>query len=176
LTNRLVTGKRAAHLAAEARGLPAVRLSPFELSDPEMLSIGGFSPLEGFMTRADYESVVRNMRLGNGLPWSLPITLAVTAEAAEQLRGQTRVALADGEGEPLAVLIVEDVFTYDREAEARAVFRTTETAYPGVAYLAPRGEWLISGVVEVFRRANNRAFAKYRLDPADTRRILAGRG
>jgi sulfate adenylyltransferase len=176
LINRLVTGERAAHLAAEARSLPSVRLNPFELSDLEMLAIGGFSPLEGFMTRGDYESVVREMRLENGLPWSLPITLAVTAEAAASVRGETRVALADGEGEPLAVLIVEDVFTYDREAEARAAFRTTETKHPGVAYLASRGEWLIGGAVEVFRRPDSHEFGKYRLDPADTRRIFAERG
>ncbi len=176
LVNRLVTGERAAQLAAEARGLPVVRLNPFELSDLEMLAIGGFSPLEGFMTRADYESVVRDMRLANGLPWSLPITLAVTAEAAQSLRGHGCVTLAEVEGQPLALMFVEDVFPYDREAEARAVFRTTETKHPGVAYLASRGEWLIGGRVEVFRRPGNGGFAKYRLDPTDTRRIFAERG
>jgi len=176
LIHRLVTGERAAQLAADARALPVVRLNPFELSDLEMLAIGGFSPLEGFMIRADYESVVRDMRLANGLLWSLPITLAVTAEAAEQLRGHACVALADGEGEPLAVMFVEEVFTCDREAEALAVFRTTETKHPGVAYLASRGEWLIGGAVEVFRRPSRGNFTNYRLDPADTRRIFAERG
>jgi sulfate adenylyltransferase len=176
LINRLVTGERAARLAAEARSLAVVRLNPFELSDLEMLAIGGFSPLEGFMTRADYESVVRDMRLANGLPWSLPITLAVTAQAAQPLRGQARVALADGEGQPLAVMSIEEVFSYDREAEARAVFRTAETKHPGVAYVASRGEWLIGGAVEVFRRPSSGNFTNYRLDPADTRRIFAERG
>ena len=176
LINRLVTGERAAQLAAEARALPAVHLNPFEISDLEMLAIGGFSPLEGFMIRADYESVVRDMRLVNGLPWSLPITLAVTEEAARQLRGHACVALADGDGQPLAVMFVEDVFPCDRNAEARAVFRTNETKHPGVAYLASRGEWLIGGRVEVFRRPGDGNFAKYRLDPADTRRVFAERG
>ncbi|MFB3922739.1 MAG: sulfate adenylyltransferase [Terriglobia bacterium] len=176
LINRLVTGERAAHLAAEARSLPSVRLSPFELSDLEMLAIGGFSPLEGFLTRPDYESVLREMRLENGLPWTLPITLAITSEEAARFRGETRVALADGDGEPLGVLIVEDLFAWDREAEARAVFRTTETKHPGVAYIRSRGEFLLGGAVEVFRRPGAGDFAKYRLDPADTRRIFAERG
>jgi sulfate adenylyltransferase len=176
LVNRLAVGKQAAELEAAARTLPVVSLNPFELSDLEMLAIGGYSPLEGFMTRADYVCVVRDMRLASGLPWTLPITLAVTSDMVQSLRGKNRVALAGARGEPLAVMTVEDVFFYDREAEARAVFQTTERAHPGVAYLASRGEWLIGGSVEVFQRPNDANFKKYRLDPADTRRIFRERG
>ena len=95
LINRLATGKHATELEMEARGLPTVPLNPFEISDVEMLAIGGFSPLEGFMKQQDYESVVKGMHLANGLPWTLPVTLAVSAEEAERLRGKTRIALAD---------------------------------------------------------------------------------
>jgi len=176
LINRLATGERAAELAREARSLPTVRLNPFELSDLEMLAIGGFSPLEGFMTRADYASVVRDMRLANGLPWSLPITLAVPSDVAASLRGKPRVALADGAGGPVAILEVQEISTSDREAEARAVFRTTEKAHPGVAYLATRGDHLVGGPVEVFRRPNSGKHARYRLAPVETRRAFAERG
>ncbi len=176
LVNRLVTGEGKLELEAKARDLPVLRLTPFEASDLEMLAMGGYSPLEGFMTRVDYASVVRDRRLASGLPWTLPITLAVVPEEARSLRVKSCVALADPRGQRLAVLRVEDVFPYDREAEAREVFRTTDTAHPGVAHLLSRGDWLVGGAVEVFRRPNQRDFQKYRLDPADTRRIFSERG
>jgi sulfate adenylyltransferase len=176
LTERLVTGDLAAELEAEAPRLPAIRLNPFELSDLEMLAIGGFSPLDGFLGRDDYESVLRQMRLVNGLAWTMPITLAVTAEVVQSLHGQDRVALTDGTGQPVAVLTVNETFPYDRELEARLVFRTNEQAHPGVAYITSRGDWLVGGPVEVFRRPGSGNFSKYRFDPADTRRIFAERG
>ncbi len=175
LVNRLVTGERGLQLEAEAGHLPVVQLNAFEVSDLEMFAIGAYSPLEGFMTSADYASVVRNKRLASGIPWTLPITLAVTSEERRDLRGRSRVALSDSAGRRLGVLRLDDVFQYDREIEAREVFRTTEMAHPGVAYLASRGEWLLGGAVEVFHRPNAHDFQKYRLDPADTRRIFAER-
>ena len=176
LVNLLATGARAQELEEAARKLPMVRLNPFELSDLEMLAIGAFSPLRGFMTRGDYESVVRDMRLENGRAWSLPITLAVSSRAAKELRHRNSVALGDSDGTPLAVMEVEDIFPYDREHEARQVFRTAETAHPGVAYLQSRGEMLVGGAVEIFRRPNGHGFGQYRLDPAETRRTFAERG
>jgi sulfate adenylyltransferase len=175
LVNRLLTGADAAELEADARALPVIRLNPFEMSDLEMIAIGGFSPLEGFMTRPDYDRVVREMRLANGLPWSMPITLAVTDEQARSLRGHKRVALADSAGTLHGVMAVEDIYQYERKAEAARVFRTTETAHPGVAYLYSRGGWLAGGPVEVFRRPGTGNFEEYRLSPANTRRIFQER-
>lgn len=176
LTNRVVTGERARELEAEARALPIVRLNSFELSDVEMLAIGAYSPLKGFMTRPDHVSVTRDKRLANGLPWTLPITLAIDPETAHHLRGKSRVGLADSTGQPLAILHIEDLFQRDRESEARQVFGTTDAAHPGVAYLASREDWLVGGPMEVFRRPQHKHFHEYRLDPADTRRIFAERG
>src|SRR5438046_2958589 len=175
LVNRLVTGPRAAELEAESARLPAFRLDAFELSDLEMLSIGGFSPLEGFMTRADYDAVVHTMHLSNGLAWTLPVTLAVSSEEASELREGSRVALADAEGRRLGVLAIEDIFRADRQEEARQVFRTTEEAHPGVKYLYSRGEDYLGGRVELFRRPGH-AFSHHRLDPAETRGIFEERG
>jgi sulfate adenylyltransferase len=176
LINRLVSGKKAAALEAEARALPVVQLNPFEVSDLEMLAIGAFSPLEGFMVSADYNAVINGKRLSNGLPWTLPITLAVGKEKADSLKKFSRMALADANGTLLAILEVQDVFQYDRQAESVAVFRTANDGHPGARYVASRGDWIVGGPVEVFRRPNSEAHSKYRLDPADTRRIFTERG
>jgi sulfate adenylyltransferase len=176
LVTRRVTGDRAAQLAAEARELPVVRMNPFETTDLEMLAIGAISPLEGFMGRADYESVLQHQRLANGLPWTLPITLAVSSEEARGLSQHERVALADDTGTRLAILHMEEIFPFDRETEARQVFRTTETAHPGVAYLATRGDRYLAGPVEVFLQPGRRDFPEWRLTPAETRQIFAERG
>ena len=176
LVNCLASGEKAAALEAEARELPVIQLSSFEVSDLEMLAIGAFSPLEGFMERANYLRVINQNRLANGLPWTLPVTLAVDKETADSLKDVSRAALADASGARLAVLEIQDVFHYDREAESVAVFRTANDDHPGACYVASRGEWLVGGPVEVFRRPNAEHFSKYRLDPADTRRIFAERG
>src|SRR5579885_396895 len=176
LVNRLVTGEKAARLEAEARELPIIQLNPFEISDLEMLAIGAFSPLEGFMGSADYNSVVNNMRLANGLPWTLPVTLAVEKETADLLKKAPRVALANTSGERLAVLQIQEIFPYDRHAECLSVFRTANDDHPGARYVASRGDWLIAGPVEVFKRPNAGLHSKYRLDPVDTRRIFTERG
>ncbi len=176
LVNRLVSGEKAAALEAEARELPVIQLNPFEVSDLEMLAIGAFSPLEGFMDRTDYLHVINSKRLVNGLPWTLPITLAVSKEKADSLKNLPRVALADSNGTLLAILGIQDVFHYDRQAESIAVFRTANNDHPGARYVASRGDWTIGGPVEVFRRPNAGEYSKYRLDPAGTRRIFAERG
>lgn len=176
LVNRLVNGQKAAALEAEARGLPVIQLNQFELSDLEMLAIGAFSPLEGFMGSADYNRVLHDKRLASGLPWTLPVTLAVDQKKAEGLKKVPRAALADASGRPLAVLEIQDVFHYDREAESVAVFRTANDDHPGARYVASRGDWVVGGSVEVFRRPNAEAYTQYRLGPADTRRIFAERG
>ncbi|HET7212464.1 MAG TPA: sulfate adenylyltransferase [Terriglobia bacterium] len=176
LVNRLVSGEKAAALEAEARELPVIQLNQFELSDLEMLAIGAFSPLEGFMGSADYNRVLQDKRLASGLPWTLPVTLAVDQKRAESLKKVPRAALADASGRPLAVLEIQDVFQYDRGAESVAVFRTANDDHPGARYVASRGDWVVGGPVEVFSRPNAEAYTKYRLDPADTRRIFSERG
>ena len=110
--------------------LEALTITSREASDLDMLASGALSPLEGFMGSEDYERVVEEMRLGNGLPWSLPVCLAVESAPAGD-----RVALTDESGRPLAVLEVDEVYAYDKEREAERCFRTTDEAHPGVARL-----------------------------------------
>jgi sulfate adenylyltransferase len=160
------TGPRPGGLDA----LETLRLTPRELSDLDMLACGALSPLEGFMSRADYESVVDDMHLTNGLPWALPVCLAVDeAPSAET------VALADGSGRPLAVLEVEEVFEYDKTREAERCFRTTDEGHPGVARLYAQKPLYLAGRVTVFERAEP-PFVELALDPAETRRTFADRG
>src|SRR5436309_8525771 len=114
----------------DLESLETLTLSSRELSDLDMLASGALSPLQGFMGREDYESVLESMRLASGLPWALPVCLAV-----DEAPKADRVALADESGKPLAVLDVAGVYEYDREREAEQCFRTTEDAHPGVARL-----------------------------------------
>ena len=147
-----------------------VRLTARELADLDMLASGALSPLEGFMGRDDYERVVEEMHLAGGLPWALPVCLAV----AEAPSGE-RVALADETGEPLAVLDVREVYSYDKEREAERCFRTTNAEHPGVGRLFAQADLYLAGEVTVFRRQTP-AFPELHKDPAETRALFAERG
>ncbi len=150
--------------------LERVALTARELSDLDMIASGALSPLEGFMGRDDYERVVDEMRLANGLAWALPVCLAV--ERAPQ---GDRVALTDEAGTPYGVLDIEDVYDYDREREAERCFRTTDDEHPGVARLYRQPGSYLAGRVTVFERAEP-SFPELALDPADTRAAFAERG
>jgi sulfate adenylyltransferase len=150
--------------------LETVQLTPRELSDLDMLASGALSPLPGFMGRDDYEHVVEEMRLATGLPWALPVCLAV----ADAPQGD-RIALADESGRPLAVLEIEDVFEYDKEREAERCFRTTDEEHPGVARLYAQHDRYVAGPVTVFERLDP-PFPELHKDPADTRAAFAERG
>jgi len=150
--------------------LETVELTSRELSDLDMLASGALSPLEGFMGQADYESVLDSMHLAGGLPWSLPVCLAVDAAPSGD-----RVALVDVTGKPVAVLDVEGVYDYDKEREAELAYRTTDTAHPGVERLFAQKPRYLAGKVSVFERAVPQ-FPELALDPADTRRVFAERG
>jgi sulfate adenylyltransferase len=176
LIDRLSPAGEVAALTDRAAGLPAVRLSARSLSDLEMIAIGGFSPLAGFMTAADYRAVVDHMHLDGGLPWTIPVALPVDIETARSLGEGREVVLTDPADVPVALLEVREVFTYDKAHEARRVYRTEEEQHPGVAALYRQGEMLVGGPVTVFRRPAHEDFRQYRLDPADTRAEFVRRG
>ena len=127
--------------------LEVVILTAREVSDLDMLASGALSPLEGFMGRADYESVVDSLHLVSGLPWALPVCLAV-----DEAPSGDRVALADESGRKLAVLEVAEVYEYDRDREAENCFRTSDEAHPGVARLYAQKPRYLAGRVTVFER------------------------
>ncbi|MDE3178593.1 MAG: adenylyltransferase, partial [Acidobacteriota bacterium] len=138
LVNLLVNRERAEEIKGESKHLPSWDLTPRQLCDLELRLTGGFSPLQGFMTRPDYERVCREMRLVSGVLWPMPVTLDVTEDFAGRIARNGKIALRDPEGSVLAVLHVDDVWKADREAEAKSVFKTQSTAHAGVAYLFDR--------------------------------------
>ncbi len=176
LINRVATPAQASQLVEQLLMLPRVQLTPRAVWDLDMLAVGAFSPLTGFFTRADYQSVVERMRLANGLPWSIPITLSISESQAATISTGSSVALADSDGDVRAVLHVEDVFQRDLEREAELVYRTADPAHPGVAAIHREGSFLIGGSVTVLERnVLGEPFRPYALDPAEARRAFAER-
>jgi sulfate adenylyltransferase len=176
LVNRIAPESERAALEARAAGLPSLALDERQISDLEMIAVGAFSPLEGFMTRADYTRVVEEMRLASGLPWTIPVTLAVSSEAAGKLPQGGEVALTEPSGRLLAVMRVDETFEYDKRREAEMVYRTTDEAHPGVAAVYAQGDVLVGGPVTLVNRPSDPEFAEYRLDPADVRKAFGERG
>jgi sulfate adenylyltransferase len=135
LVDLLTDSDQAAGIKSESRDWPSLDLTPRQLCDLELLMNGGFSPLKGFMAKADYDSVCAELRLADGTLWPVPITLDVPEELAKTLGAGSKLALRDPEGVMVAALDVDDVWQPDRQAEARAVFGTTNSEHPGVAQL-----------------------------------------
>jgi sulfate adenylyltransferase len=144
-------------------------------SDLEMISVGAFSPLTGFMNKDDYNSVVEAMQLTNGLPWTIPVTLPVDAAVAADLREGQEVALMQGE-HLLGIMTIAEKYPVDKEREAREIYRTTEEAHPGVARLVRNGGWRLGGEVFVLNGPKDAEFPELRHEPAQTRRMFASRG
>ena len=140
LVNLVADNEQAARMKTDSRDWPSHTVTARQLCDLELLLNGGFSPLTGFMSRADYDRVCREMRLEDGTLWPIPITLDVSDELAKSLGPGATLALRDAEGVMLAALHVEEVWQPDREAEAKAVFGTTTREHPGVAQLLDRSQ------------------------------------
>ncbi|MGA7443704.1 MAG: sulfate adenylyltransferase, partial [Candidatus Sulfotelmatobacter sp.] len=175
LINLITQPERIAELKAHSKEWPSWDLTGRQLCDLELLITGAFSPLQGFMTRVDYEGVCHNMRLANGVLWPMPIILDVTEEFAKKLiPGTSRVALRDPEGVMLAVLHVEDVWQPDRNAEAQAVFASTSAAHPGADYAINKANpWYVGGKIEATQIPFHYDFRNLRLTPAEVRAEFA---
>jgi len=176
LVDRIVVGKEREALARRAPDLPRLVLNSREQSDLEMIATGAMSPLEGFMGLDDYTSVLDNMRLAKGLPWAIPITLAVKEGTGEQYAEGSDVALYGDEGQLLAVLHLEEKYAVDKEHEAKMVLQTADEAHPGVQYLGSIGDVYLGGMVSVINRPQHSDFHNYRLDPKETRVLFKVRG
>jgi sulfate adenylyltransferase len=171
LVNRTVDSAQAeAELRESSKSLRSLTLTGRELNDLALIANGAFSPLTGFMTRKDYDSVVASMRLAGGLPWSIPVVLAVGRDEAPTIG--SRAALYDGEGRLRGVIDVEDVFEHDKKHEAQHVYRTEDEKHPGVAALYERKDVLIGGPVWVLPTASD----PQSLSPAQTRAEFERRG
>ena len=176
LCELLVDPARASALKSEAKDWPSWDLTPKQVCDLELLLNGAFSPLRGFMGRADYDGVVNGMRLADGTLWPLPITLDVTEEFATGLAEGSTVALRDAEGVILAVLTVGDVWAPDREHEATAVFGSTDARHPGAQQVLRGNPVYVGGTLEGLSLPHHYDFKELRNTPAELRAKFAADG
>ena len=177
LVDLLATPERSAELKELSRDWVSWDLSPRQLCDLELLLGGGFSPLRGFMTQADFNSVCESMRLADGTLWPMPILLDVTEEVAEPLQVGKSLALRDPEGVMVAALHVEDIYPYDREKDAQQVYGTTNQEHPGVAHVYQRtNDVLVGGTLEGLALPSHYDFPNLRLTPARLRRDFVRKG
>lgn len=176
LINRILTGTAREEAIKRSLNLTGLQLSSWEASDLELIANGAFSPLNGFMKKNDYESVVNKMRLADGTVWSIPIVLGVTSGEAEMLEAGREAALYDEDHNLIGLIFVEDIYSYNQELEAEKVFRTTDVAHPGVSNLYKRGQYLVGGGISLINKSRHRQFAEMHLDPIETRSIFEERG
>ncbi len=176
LVNRIAAGGERDQLLAEAAGLSVIPVNAWTISDLDLIGVGAFSPLTGFMNEADYRSVVDDMRLANGLVWSIPITLAVEDAVASTLKVGERAALKGENGVIYAVIDVESIYSVDQKHEAVKVFKTDELEHPGVAKLMERPSTYVGGPITVLNRPKPEKFEDFYFDPSETRRIFAEKG
>ena len=188
LVDRVMRGEVKEAVRERAEQMAKVPLDQMGLSDLELVATGAFSPLTGFMRRADYDRCVEEMRLANGLLWSIPVTLAVEQDLADRVQEGQEVALCEpstalrpGGERVLAVMEVAEKYPYGqeiKEREAREVYRTTEEAHPGVARLYRQGDVLLGGDIWLvdWPSAVTTEFPELRHTPAQTRRMFARRG
>lgn len=152
-----------------------VELDDFAFSDVKLIANGAFSPLTGFLGKKDYDYVVRHTRLANGTVWSIPITLPVTKEKADDLLIGEDVKLTVN-GEVYAVLKLEEIFTPDKEIEAQYVYQTIDRNHPGVKKLYDRPEVYIAGPITLVKKIEPDRFHEFYLDPLETRSTFAQLG
>ena len=176
LINRIATPAQRDEILAKADTLPRVTIDARAQSDLEMIAIGGFSPITGFMGEADYMSVVTTMRMSNGVAWSIPVVLPVTEAVAESLEiGQT-LGLQDANGRLLGTMELTEKFTPDKKKEAFYVYRTEEDAHPGVKVIYEQGNVNLAGPVILLERDEHPLFPSYQIDPAASRAAFVEKG
>jgi sulfate adenylyltransferase len=170
LIDRQLYGEAREAALQTAEQLKQIRITNWTISDLELIGIGAFSPLEGFMVREDYVSVLDSMRLASGEVWSIPIVLPVDETVAKDLQvGEEAALVGESDGIIYGTIEIEDIYTYDKEYEAKSVYRTTEAAHPGVQKLYERPNYYIGGKITLLNRKQPTEFAEFYLDPKETR-------
>ncbi|WP_066137118.1 sulfate adenylyltransferase [Lederbergia lenta] len=176
LINREVIGMERERLLKKAKQLSSLILSEWSISDLELIANGGFSPLVGFMGREDYVRVIEEMRLANGLVWSIPITLPISLEEAASIAIGQEIALKGRDGQIYGLLKVKEKYTYDKKQEARLVYGTTDESHPGVRKVFGQGDIYLAGPIRLLNRPSHGEFIDYYKDPQETREMFARLG
>lgn len=177
LVNRIVTGAEREERLKQAKELRQLPITNWTISDLDLIGVGAFSPLTGFLNEEDYLSVVNNMRLANGTVWSIPITLDVNPEYAASFEIGEAIALVGQEdGVIYGTLTVESVYEADHDAEATKVYKTNDKEHPGVKKLFERHTTYVGGSIQVLNRKQPAKFEEFYYDPAETREQFQAKG
>lgn len=173
----LLDGEARTETLKRAKALLQVRLSSREVGDLIMLGIGGFTPLEGFMTRADWQGVCDDMRTAGGVFWPIPITLSTDKATADQIKAKAEVALVDGEtGEIMGTMTVTEKYSIDKAHECQAVFKTTDVEHPGVKMVMDQADVNLAGPVKVLSQGEfPKKYPDTYMTPAQTRQQFASK-
>jgi sulfate adenylyltransferase len=174
LVDRLVTGEERQELIGLASHLPSVQISARSVNDLELIACGAFSPLDRFMGENDYLRVMEEMRLMDGTLFPIPITLPVNGEVLAA--GVQQIVLRDSHNNLLAVMNIEDAYTWDPEKEARLVLGTNDPRHPLVSEMIRWGDVCVSGELKVINMPNNYDFVELRRTPAQVRALLTEMG
>ena len=177
LNIRLLEGAERESALAAASALPKITLSSRERGDLIMLGIGGFTPLDGFMGKADWQGVCDNMALANGVFWPIPITLSTDQATADGLADGAEVALVDDNGDIMGSMVVNEKYTIDKAHECQQVFKTTDEEHPGVKMVLAQGDVNLAGPVKVFSQGDfPEKYAGIYMTPTETRAMFEQRG
>ncbi|MEX0775314.1 MAG: sulfate adenylyltransferase [Phycisphaeraceae bacterium] len=173
LVNRLVDGRKATELKQQVASLPTITLSAKQACDLEMIAIGAFSPLTGFVGQADFDAICRNTRLADGTVWSVPITLAIDDKTRATIGDHRHAALKHSDGTLMGVINISEIYAHNKALEIPAVFGTEDAAHPGVKAVMDEGNWLVAGPIDVItvtpEKEPGEQFTEYRLPPAAVR-------
>lgn len=177
LVNRVATGAEREQLLSAARTLTKVEVTDWTISDIDLIGVGAFSPLTGFMNEDDYVSVLNTMKLCNGEVWSIPITLPIADPIAKTIAIGDQIALVGQDDQIVyAIMLVESKYKVDQKQEAIKVYTTDDTAHPGVQKLLSKPNTYIGGDIRVLNRPKPKQFQDYYFDPSETRAIFERNG
>jgi len=169
LVNRLVDEHELEAVTEQVKTFKKIKVNAWTVSDMDLIAVGAFSPLKGFLNEEDYLYVVNNMRLADGTLWSIPITLSVEEEIASQLEIGEKVALQGEDNIIYGYIHVESIYKVNQKYEALQVFKTDDLAHPGVQKLFERSNIYVGGPITVIKRPQPERFNEFYFDPKDTR-------
>ncbi|MGO4270862.1 sulfate adenylyltransferase [Paenibacillus sp. TAF58] len=177
LINRLVPAEQKEALLKRAAELKQIRVNAWTISDLDLIAVGAFSPLVGFLDEKNYTSVVETMRLVDGTVWSIPVTLSIDPEVAGSISIGEQVAIIGEEDDVIyAILDATSIYKVDQQNEAIKVFKTDDMAHPGVDKLFSRSSTNIGGPIQLLNRPKPKKFEEFYFDPSETRRIFTENG
>ncbi len=175
LVNRVLMDEKREETLTKAQELFKIKVNLELIRDIENIAKGVFSPLEGFLCEKDFLNVINHMRLSNDLPWTIPIVLDVPQEVADKLKEGQEIALINEINEPIAILYLEEKYTYNKEELAKKVFQTTDLKHPGVAKIREMNEVLLGGKIDLIKQTPS-PYDRYNLSPLETRVLFKERG